>query len=79
MLEDIFYTICFIGFLFWIPILVAIIILILSGLLLKNKIKNLFVRGCVCIIITVIIISLTYPYLLELQEIYLRKINFRWQ
>lgn len=79
MLEEIFYTICFIGFLFWIPILVAIIILILLSLLLRNKIKNWFVRGCVCFIITALIILLTYPYLLELQEIYLRKINFHWQ
>lgn len=79
MLGEIFYTICFIGVLFWIPILTAIIILILLSLLLRNKIKNLFVRGCVCVIITALIISLIFPYLIELQEIYLRKINFNWQ
>lgn len=79
MLGDIFYAVCFIGLLLWVPILSAIIILILLSLLLRNKIKNLFVRGCVCVIITALIISLTYPYLMELQEMYLRKINFKWQ
>lgn len=79
MLGEIFYVVCFIGLLLWVPILSAIIILILLSLLLRNKIKNLLVRGFICIIITALIISLTYPYLMELQEMYLRKINFKWQ
>jgi len=46
MLKEIFDAMCFIGLLFWIPISVAIIIIVLLSLLLRNKIKNLFIRGC---------------------------------
>lgn len=63
----------------WIPILVFLLTLVLIFFFLKNKIKNLFLRSMITLVLGGLIIFILLPYLIELQEVYLRNSGFRWQ
>jgi|GEM_PF-5877059 len=66
-------------YMLWIPILFFLVTLVLIFFSLKNKIKNLFLRSILTLTLGGFITFILLPYLIELQEVYLRNSGFRWQ